>query len=83
MAAFLAAGTLGVKPGKFLFLDFLAALIAVPLLLYLGYYFGENIGWLAGVFTRLDSLLKMGAVLGGVVVLGYFLWKRKKSSKGR
>jgi membrane protein DedA with SNARE-associated domain len=53
------------------------------LLLYLGYYFGENIEWLAGVFTRLDSLLKMGAVLGGVVVLGYFLWKRKKSSKGR
>jgi membrane protein DedA with SNARE-associated domain len=83
MAAFLAAGTMGVKPSKFLFLDFLAALIAVPLLLYLGYYFGENIGWLAGVFTRLDSLLKMGAVLGGLVVLGYFLWKRKKSSKGR
>ena len=83
MAAFLAAGTLGVKPSKFLFLDFLAALIAVPLLLYLGYYFGENIEWLAGVFTRLDSLLKMGAALGGVVVLGYFLWKRKKSSKDR
>ena len=83
MAAFLAAGTMRVKPSKFLFLDFLAALIAVPLLLYLGYYFGENIGWLAGVFTRLDSLLKMGAVLGGVVVLGFFLWKRKKSSQGR
>jgi membrane protein DedA with SNARE-associated domain len=83
MAAFLAAGTMRVKPSKFLFLDFLAALIAVPLLLYLGYYFGENIEWLARVFTRLDSLLKMGAVLGGVVVLGFFLWKRKKSSQGR
>jgi len=83
MAAFLAAGTLGVKPSKFLLLDFLAALIAVPLLLYLGYYFGENIEWLARVFTRLDSLLKMGAVLGGVVVLGYFLLRRKKSSKGK
>lgn len=83
VAAFLAAGTLGVKPSKFLFLDFIAALVAVPLLLCLGYYSGENIGWLAGVFTRLDSLLKIGAVLSGVVVLGYFLCKRKKSSKGK
>jgi membrane protein DedA with SNARE-associated domain len=83
VAAFLAAGTLGVKPSKFLFLDFLAALIAVPLLLGLGYYFGANIEWLARVFTRVDSLLKMGAVLGGVVVLGYFLLRRKKSSKGK
>ncbi len=83
MAAFLAAGTMGVKPSKFLFLDFLAALIAVPLLLCLGYYFGENSEWFLGVFTRLDSLLKMGAVLVGVVVLGYFLCKRKKSFKGK
>jgi membrane protein DedA with SNARE-associated domain len=83
MAAFLAAGTMGVKPSKFLLLDFLAALIAVPLLLCLGYYFGANIEWLARVFTRVDSLLKMGAVLGGVIVLGYFLLRRKKSSKGK
>ena len=80
VAAFLAAGTMGVKPGKFLFFDFLAALIAVPLLLCLGYFFGEHIAWLANVFTRIDSLLKMGAVLGGLIVLGYFLWKRKKST---
>jgi membrane protein DedA with SNARE-associated domain len=83
MAAFLAAGTIGVKPGKFLFLDFLAALIAVPLLFYLGYSCGENVGWLARVFARLDSLIKMGALLGGLVGLGYFLWKRKKFSRGR
>lgn len=80
VAAFLAAGTMGVKPGKFLFLDFLAALIAVPLLLCLGYFFGAHIEWLANAFTRIDSLLKMGAVLGGLIVLGYFLWKRKKST---
>lgn len=80
VAAFLAAGTMGMKPGKFLFLDFLAALIAVPLLLLLGYYFGAYIEWLANVFTRVDSLLKMGAVLGGLIVLGYFLLKRKKST---
>jgi len=83
VAAFLAAGTIGMKPGKVLFLDFLAALIAVPVLLCLGYYFGANIGWLADLFTRLDFLLKMGAVLGGVAGLGYYLLKRKKSSVAR
>jgi membrane protein DedA with SNARE-associated domain len=80
VAAFLAAGTMGMKPGKFLFLDFLAALIGVPLLLGLGYYFGEHVGWLANFFTRVDSLIKTGAVLGGLIVLGYFIWKRKKSA---
>jgi membrane protein DedA with SNARE-associated domain len=80
VAAFLAAGTMGMKPGKFLMFDFLAALIGVPLLLLLGYYFGAHIERLANVFTRVDSLLKMGAVLGGLIVLGYFLLKRKKST---
>ena len=80
VAAFLAAGTMGMKPGKFLFFDFLAALVGVPLLLYLGYYFGANIGWLAEFFTRIDSLLKMGAVLAGIAGLVYYLWKRQKSS---
>jgi membrane protein DedA with SNARE-associated domain len=80
VAAFLAAGTMGMKPGKFLFLDFLAALIGVPVLLGLGYYFGEHVGWLANFFTHVDSLIKTGAVLGGLIVLGYFIWKRKKSA---
>jgi membrane protein DedA with SNARE-associated domain len=83
VAAFLAAGTMGVKPGKFLFLDFLAALIGVPLLLFLGYFFGEHIGWLANAFTRIDSLLKIGAVLGGLIVLGYLLLKRKRSTPAK
>ncbi|MDI6755616.1 MAG: DedA family protein [Thermodesulfobacteriota bacterium] len=80
VAAFLAAGTMGMKPGKFLFLDTLAALIMVPLLILLGYFFGANIGWLTELFTRIDFLLKAGAVLGVVAALAYWLWKRKKSA---
>lgn len=83
VAAFLAAGTMGMKPGKFLILDTLAALIMVPLLLLLGYFFGANIGWLTELFTRIDFLLKVGAVLGGVAALVYFLLKRKKSTAHR
>ena len=79
VAAFLAAGTMGMKPGKFLILDTLAALIMVPLLVLLGYFFGANIGWLTELFSRIDFLLKVGAVLSGVAALVYFLLKRKKS----
>lgn len=79
VAAFLAAGTMGVEPGKFLVLDTLAALIMVPLLLLLGYFFGANIGWLTNLFTRIDFLLKVGGVLVGVAAVVYFLFKRKKS----
>ncbi len=73
VGAFLAAGTMGMEPSKFLLLDCLAALIMIPLILLLGYYFGANIEWLTEGFTRLDSLLKIAAVLAGLVVLVYFL----------
>ena len=79
VAAFFAAGTMGVKLGKFLLLDFLGALILVPLLLILGYYFGESIGWLSEVVNRIDLLLMVLAPLVFLAILGYYLWKRKKS----
>lgn len=83
VAAFLAAGTMGMKPGKFLFLDALGAFIIIPLLLLLGYYFSTHIDWLARIFTRIDFLLQMAAVVGGLVALFYYLTKRKKSSTSK
>ncbi len=80
VAAFLAAGTMGMMPAKFLILDTLAALIMVPLFLLLGYTFGANIDWLSNLFTRIDFLLKLAAVLTGIAVVVYFLFKRKKSA---
>ena len=79
VAAFLAAGTMGMRPGKFLILDLLGAIILVPLLILLGYTFGVKVGWLAEFFTRIDFLLTVAAVLGGSAGLSYFLWKRFKS----
>jgi membrane protein DedA with SNARE-associated domain len=81
VAAFFAAGTMGVKPGKFLLLDFLGALILIPLLILLGYYFGESIGWLSEVVNQIDFLLTVLGILIGVAALGYYLWKRKKVPK--
>jgi membrane protein DedA with SNARE-associated domain len=82
-AAFLAAGTMGMKPGKFILLDALGALIMVPLLLALGYYFGLKIAWVGEVFSRLDSLLLVLAVVLALPGLIYFLVIRKKPSRDR
>ncbi len=79
VAAFLAAGTMGVKPTQFLFLDFLAALVMVPLLVGLGFYFGASIGWITAVATRIDWMIKILATLAIIAVVFYYLWKRKAS----
>jgi len=78
VAAFFAAGTMGVRLGNFLMLDFLGALILAPLLILVGFYFGESIVWLSAVINRIDFLLTISAALACVVLLGYYLWKRKK-----
>ena len=83
VAAFLAAGTMGMMPAKFLILDTLAALIMVPLFLLLGYTFSAHIERLSSLFTRIDFLLKLAAVLAGMAVVVYFLFIRKKSAGHR
>jgi len=83
VAAFLAAGTMGMKMSKFLLLDFLGAMILVPLLVLLGYYFGASIGWLSRVITQIDFLLKVVVVLACLAAVGFYLWKRKEASQRR
>lgn len=80
VAAFLGAGIMGMKPGQFILLDILGALILIPLLVFLGYYFAANIGWLGEIFTQIDTLLKILAVLGCICALGYYLYWRRKSA---
>jgi membrane protein DedA with SNARE-associated domain len=77
---FFAAGTMGIKLGRFLWLDFLGALILIPLLILLGYYFGASIMWLGEVITRIDYLLRILAVVGCVAALIFYLWLRRKPS---
>jgi len=77
VAAFLAAGTMKVKPTHFLFLDFLAALIMVPLMVGIGYYFGASIEWVSAVATRVDWLLKILTALAITAIAVYCIWKRK------
>ena len=83
IATFLAAGTMGMKPLKFILLDLLGAVITVPVLLFLGYYFGMNISWLGDLFTEIDFLLKLLLVIGIALVIGIYFWFRKKAVKER
>lgn len=78
--AFFAAGTMGIKLGRFLWLDFLGALILVPILILLGYYFGASIWWLAKAITRIDYFLRILAGLACVAALIFYLWLRRKPS---
>ena len=82
VATFLAAGTMKVSVGRFIFLDSLGAIIMVPFLTLLGFYFGASIGWLSEVVTHIDFLLKVLAVLACLAALGYYLlvWRKKRSS---
>jgi membrane protein DedA with SNARE-associated domain len=83
VAAFFAAGTMGIKFSKFLLHDFLGALILIPLLILLGYYFGASIWWLAEIIHQIDLLLKILAVLACVGVLVFYLWLRRKPSRSK
>jgi membrane protein DedA with SNARE-associated domain len=80
VAAFFAAGTMGIKLSKFLLHDFLGALILIPLLILLGYYFGASIFWLAEIIHRIDVLLKILAVLACIGALVFYLWLRRRPS---
>ncbi len=80
VAAFLAAGTMGMKPGKVLLYDTFAALIMVPVLVSVGCFFGENISWLISLFTRIDFLLKLLFILACLGALTYLIIKIKKPS---
>ena len=52
--------------------------ILIPLLVLLGFYFGESIVWLSAVINRIDFLLTVSAAVACIVVLGYYLWKRRR-----
>lgn len=77
VAAFLTAGSMGMKPGKVLLYDFFACLVYVPLLMALAYYFGGRIQLLTDYVSRANFLIKVGLIVGGVIGLGYYLLKKK------
>jgi membrane protein DedA with SNARE-associated domain len=68
-AVYLTAGTVKFPLGRFILLDFLAALVSVPIWIYLGYIFGENWHEVIDTFKKYQWW-----VIGGIVVIGVGLW---------
>jgi len=74
---FFATGSYHVPFWKFLLLDGFAAIISVPLWVYVGYLFGANLEELEIVIKR--AQVGIYVALGALIVLfvgGYFLKKR-------
>ena len=73
---YLSAGMLGVKARMFVSLDFLAAMISVPTLVYIGYYFGDEIDVGLGYIRRAEHYILIALAIVGLIVVLNSLRKR-------
>lgn len=75
---FLSAGMLRVKPHVFLIYDTLAALLSVPFLVYLAYYFGDKIDHVIVWAKRSEyGILAIVAVV--IVYVGIKIYRKRKA----
>lgn len=72
---FLTAGIMKVPFRVFFLQDGLAALISVPIWIYLGYWFAENIGKALKIAKEVNFVIISVIVIG---IVGYFIVHRKK-----
>jgi membrane protein DedA with SNARE-associated domain len=83
-AIFATSGALGVRLSTFLLLDGLAALLSVPLWVYVGYWFGTNFeDALGGALAKAETLQIYLFSGLGIVILGYVaykLWCRRRKA---
>jgi membrane protein DedA with SNARE-associated domain len=75
---YMTAGALKMNAFDFFLMDFLAALLSVPIFVYIGYYFGEHIENAVN-FINKSSHVILALVIASVAILTflYFLKKRK------
>lgn len=76
---YLSAGSFGVKPSVFLFYDLLGALISVPIVVTLGYVFGQQIEWVVSYIGGFERLIVVVALLS-VAIYGTRLIVLRKTS---
>lgn len=75
---FLTAGMMGVRPVIFFGLDGFAALISVPVWVFVGHWFGENFDTALKFAERIQISLLIAVV---VLVVGYFWYRRAKKNR--
>ena len=72
-ATYLLAGSMRMPFRQFFWLDFLAALVSVPLVSYLGFVFAPQLESLLHLLRRIEVLILIAALL----VAGFFYWHRR------
>lgn len=77
---YLTSGTMGVSPTTFLIQDGLAALISVPVWVYVGFLFGENLEYLLSLARTLNGYFLMGLAVIILAYVAFALWKKKRGS---
>lgn len=76
-AVFLTAGTMKVPYRVFFICDTIAALASVPLFIYLGFVFSQNLDALFALIQRGKLYL---LIAGGALAVGYLLYRRFRRS---
>jgi membrane protein DedA with SNARE-associated domain len=76
---FAMAGALGVRPLVFFSLDGFAAAISVPVWVYLGYWFGNNIEEAYKRAEHIQMFIFGGIIIVASLYLTWRLWRRKKA----
>lgn len=75
-ASFLICGAVRINFTKFLICDLIAALITAPLMLFVGYLFGEHVGLILSWLEQIKFVLLVGGVVVGAVLL--YRWYRRR-----
>ncbi|HEX4925827.1 MAG TPA: DedA family protein, partial [Bdellovibrionales bacterium] len=74
---YLTAGILKVRPIVFLFQDGLAALLSVPIWVYIGYKFGSEMDTVLSVAKKIQIYI----LLGIAALIVFWLWRRAQKKK--
>lgn len=78
---FAMSGALGVKRSTFLMLDGLAALLSVPLWVYLGHWFGSNFEEAVERAKHVQVYIFTGVGMLIVGYVGFKLWRRRQARR--
>lgn len=77
---FATAGAMGVRPLTFFLLDGFAALLSVPLWIYVGYWFGSNWEEALKKARNLEVFILSGIAILIIVYISFRLMRRKRDS---
>lgn len=70
---FLTAGTMGVRSSTFLLADGSAALFSVPIWVFLGNWFGDNIDLVLATAKKVNYVL---LIILAVLIIGFFIYRK-------